>query len=203
MASPVRIGTDWEKLPAQVPGGSTHAPSASTGRPSATSAQDSSAWFQSVLNEFEGPLISYARRITGDLELARDVVQETFLRAFRQERAELEGHLARWLFRVCRNRALDVQRKEQRMSVATDLNLQSVHRGADPPQLLETQETNSRLLRLLELLPADQQEVIRLKFQNDLKYREIAEITGQSVSNVGFLLHTGLKRLRESMNRHE
>lgn len=157
------------------------------------------AWFKRILEEFEGPLLRYAQRITGDLDLARDVVQETFLRVCREDRAALEGHLSWWLFRVCRNRALDVQRKEQRMSVATEQNLQSLPGGIGPAEQLEARETNSRLLSLLENLPTNQQEVIRLKFQNDLKYREIAEITGQSISSVGFLLHTGLKRLRELM----
>ena len=156
-------------------------------------------WLQSILDQFEGPLLRFAQRITGNLELARDVVQETFLRALSQDRAELEGRLARWLFHVCRNRALDVQRKEQRMSVATDLDLHTLPGGAGPPELLVGRETNSLLLNLLEALPANQQEVIRLKFQNDLKYREIAEITGLSISNVGFQLHAGLKRLRELM----
>lgn len=160
---------------------------------------ENAIWLQSILDQFEGPLLRYAQRITGDLERARDVVQETFLRACREDRAALDGHLARWLFRVCRNRALDVQRKEQRMSVATDLDLHSLPGGAGPDDLLAARETSSRLLDLLERLPANQQEVIRLKFQNELKYREIAEITSQSIATVGFLLHTGLKRLRELM----
>lgn len=165
--------------------------------------RNSVTWIQQILDQFEGPLLRYAQRITGDLELARDVVQETFLRVCREDPADLEGHLARWLFRVCRNRALDVQRKEQRMSVATDQSLQMLPGGDGPDQQLESQETSSRLLALLENLPENQQEVIRLKFQNDLKYREIAEITGQSISNVGFLLHTGLKRLRDLMKDHQ
>lgn len=157
------------------------------------------AWMQAILQEYEGPLLRYAHRITRDLDLARDVVQETFLRVCREDRAALEGHLGRWLFHVCRNRALDVQRKEQRMSVATDLDLQTLPTTTSPSDQMESLETNSRLLLLLERLPSNQQEVIRLKFQNDMKYREIAEITGHSISNVGFLLHTGLKRLRDLM----
>jgi RNA polymerase sigma-70 factor (ECF subfamily) len=49
---------------------------------------------------------------------------------------------------------------------------------------------------MLDELPVNQREVIRLKFQNDLSYKEIAEITQLSMTNVGFLLHVGLKRLR-------
>ncbi len=157
-------------------------------------------WMQAILDEFEGPLLRYAQRITGNLELAREVVQEIFLQICREDRSALEGHLARWLFHVCRNRALDVQRKEHRMSVATDLDLRSVPAEAEPPHQIELHETSSQLLLLLERLPTNQQEVIRLKFQGGLKYREIAEVTGLSVSNVGVLLHTGLRRLRTLMN---
>jgi RNA polymerase sigma-70 factor (ECF subfamily) len=52
-------------------------------------------------------------------------------------------------------------------------------------------------MKILNTLPANQQEVIRLKFQGDLSYLEISRITSLSVSNVGFLIHTGLKTIRE------
>jgi RNA polymerase sigma factor (sigma-70 family) len=52
-------------------------------------------------------------------------------------------------------------------------------------------------LKVLNTLPANQQEVLRLKFQGDLSYLEISQITNLSVSNVGFLIHTGLKTIRE------
>jgi RNA polymerase sigma-70 factor (ECF subfamily) len=66
----------------------------------------------------------------------------------------------------------------------------------DPCEKLANQETTSEILRYVERLPANQREVIRLKFQADLSYKEIAGLTGLSVTNVGFLLHTALKRLR-------
>lgn len=178
----------------------THAPSEpGSASPAANTTPEGIAWMQAILDEFEGPLLRYAQRITGNLELAREVVQEIFLQICREDRSALEGHLARWLFHVCRNRALDVQRKEHRMSVATDLDLRSVPAEAEQPHQIEVHETSSQLLLLLERLPTNQQEVIRLKFQGGLKYREIAEVTGLSVSNVGVLLHTGLKRLRALM----
>lgn len=89
------------------------------------------------------------------------------------------------------------------MSVATDLDLRSLPHETGPADELVLRETSSRLLNLLEGLTALQQEVIRLKFQSDMSYREIAEVTGQSVSHVGVLLHTGLKRLRSLMKNHE
>ena len=53
------------------------------------------------------------------------------------------------------------------------------------------------VMRMLERLSDNQREVIVLKFQQDLSYREIQTITGLTTGNIGFLIHTGLKRLRE------
>jgi RNA polymerase sigma-70 factor (ECF subfamily) len=158
-----------------------------------------SEWVGEALQQFEGPLVRYAQRITGDLEAARDVVQDTFLRLCREEPASVDGHLSQWLFTVCRNRALDVHRKERRMTTATDLDQRNSTRVAGPQDAAALGDSGSKVMRLLDRLPDNQQEVIRLKFQNDLSYRGISEITGLSVSNVGFLLHVGIKRLREIM----
>ena len=69
----------------------------------------------------------------------------------------------------------------------------------DPSRAMERKERFEEVLRFLERLPENQREVIRLKFQGDLSYKEISEVTGLSVSNVGFLIHTGIKRLRTLM----
>jgi RNA polymerase sigma factor (sigma-70 family) len=162
-----------------------------------------SEWVSSTLQRFEQPLVRYAQRITGDLETAREVVQDTFLRLCRQQQAAIDGHLSQWLFTVCRNRALDVQQKERRMSTTLDFDQQSGPAAtlatAAPDEAAETRDSAARVLEFLDQLPTNQQEVIRLKFQNELSYREIAEVTGLTVSNVGFLLHVGLKELRKLM----
>jgi RNA polymerase sigma-70 factor (ECF subfamily) len=54
----------------------------------------------------------------------------------------------------------------------------------------------AQVTKALDRLSENQREVIRLKFQQGLSYKEISEVTGLSSGNVGFLLHTGLKRLR-------
>lgn len=67
---------------------------------------------------------------------------------------------------------------------------------------LERKETLRGVLEHLSALPENQGEVLRLKFQNDLSYREISEVTGLSVSNVGFLIHRGLRFLRQKLERN-
>jgi RNA polymerase sigma-70 factor (ECF subfamily) len=152
-----------------------------------------------AVRQHEGALLAYATRFAGSADRARDAVQETFLRLCKQDCEQLDRlaeRLAPWLFAVCRNLLRDQQRKEHRMSVAVDLDARpDPVRG--PAEAAELAETNSRVQRNLARLSDSEQEVIRLRFQNGFSYKEIAEVTGHSVGNVGFLLHNGLKRLRE------
>ena len=62
---------------------------------------------------------------------------------------------------------------------------------------LEQKEAVGEIFRLVENLPKNQREVVYLKFQCDLSYKEISEVTKLSVGNVGLLLHTALKAIRK------
>lgn len=152
---------------------------------------------QRAMREFESPLIGYAISILGDVERARDAVQDTFLKLYQQEEGKVNQGLKAWLFTVCRNRSFDMIRKDRRLTHVDD-EILALERSKDPDPYQATQrrEAHSEVMRFLERLPENQREVIRLKFQNDLSYKEISEITDLSVSNVGFLIHTGIKRLR-------
>ena len=154
-----------------------------------------------ALERFEGPLLLYATRLLGERERAQDAVQETFLRLCARDPADLEGRLAEWLYTVCRNLALDARKKERPMATTSDGQLldRPDAVGAGPAAAAEKSETLSRVLRSLSALPANQQEVLRLKFQHGLSYREISRVTELSVGNVGYLIHMGLKSLRERL----
>ena len=156
-------------------------------------------WIQSVLDRFEQPLIRYAAHITRDLERAREVVQDTFLKLCRQKFSLKDDHLAPWLYTVCRNRALDVRRKEKRMTGIDEARVQDIPSRPEFPAAQEHRERLTEVLDVLRTLPANQQEVLRLKFLGDLSYREISRIANLSVGNVGFLIHTGLKTIRETI----
>jgi RNA polymerase sigma-70 factor (ECF subfamily) len=153
--------------------------------------------FPALLRRFELPLLQYATRILGDRERARDVVQETFLELGRSKRGQSDSAPAKWLFTVCRNRALNICRKEKRMVYLDEEILEQAPAGDPAPNKgIEEEEAKGFLLRIVATLPLRQQEVLQLKFQNDLSYQEISEITQLSVSHVGVLIHTALKTLR-------
>lgn len=158
------------------------------------------AWVTAALDEFERPLVAYAARITGDVHTARDVVQEAFLRLCGQDRGRVGDHVKAWLFTVCRRLALDELRRDRRMDAADGTVLaERTGRETDPAQTAEIRDEAGRAIGLLDDLPPNQREVLVLKFRHGLMYREIAQVTGLSAGNVGFLVHTGLKTLRARM----
>jgi RNA polymerase sigma-70 factor (ECF subfamily) len=157
-------------------------------------------WIEDVVGRFEAPLVRYATRILGNGDAARDVVQETFLRLCREDRGQINGHEAQWLFTVCRRRALDVLRKERRMQAMDEsATTACLDRHESDTSAVERRDSTDRVLALVQTLSGNQQEVIRLKFQHELSYREISEVTGLTVSNIGYLLHTAIQTLRAAL----
>ena len=155
-----------------------------------------SRWIAEALALHEDSLLRYARWILSDIESAREVVQETFLRLCKEDPSRVDGYLAQWLFTVCRNLAFDARKKEARMTPLGDTEI------AVAPDL-DQRRTVSQILQVVETLPKNQREVIYLKFQSDLSYKEISEVTQLSVTNVGFLIHTAIKTLRKELLAEE
>ena len=154
---------------------------------------------RSALSRYERPLVGYATHLlAGDVERARDVVQEVFLRLCAEPRERVEPRLREWLYAVCRNLAIDVRRKERRMRLLGDTEAEArADVDAGPVESVETQESYGLAVEALRSLSANQQEVVRLKFQHGMSYKQISDVTDLSVTNVGFLLHTALKSLRQ------
>ncbi len=157
-------------------------------------------WVRDAVGRYEAPLLRFTARLLDDPEAARDVVQDAFLRLCERPRAEVDGHLAEWLYTVCRHRALDVLRKESRMNERPLVHDAppdgAASREPDPAEALQTREVTGRMLAALSTLPPRTQEVLRLRFQEGLSYKEIAGVLQLTVSHVGVLIHNGLKSLR-------
>jgi RNA polymerase sigma factor (sigma-70 family) len=157
-------------------------------------------WVQGVVARYERPLTLYAMRFLHDTEASRDVVQEVFMRLCKVQKEDITTSESAWLYTVCRNLALDQLRKDKRMKPSSpEIIDDRPGHSLDPADKAEASESHSLMLKFLSALPDHQQEVIRLKFQHNMSYREIAQVTQMSVSNVGYLIHTGLASLRKQL----
>ena len=133
----------------------------------------------------------------GDWSAAHDAVQETFVRLCKTDRGKIQSRIAAWLFAVCRTRVIDMHRT--RHGTEMDPHEWDVADGEPTPeQDAVRREDHESLAAKIETLSPRQREVVRLRFSGGLSYREIAEVTGLTVSNVGFHLHAAVKSLRQS-----
>ena len=157
-----------------------------------------------AVKRYQGPLITQALRITGDLELAREVVQDTFLRFCGHRQKILNGRLSAWLFTVCRNRALDVVAKERRSQPVEDLNeWVSDDRQESPRQIVSRRDSLALVKTLIDGLTEREREIIRYKFEHGLSYREIGDALELTEGNVGYLLHQALQKIRKRYGAKE
>ncbi|MFG0320441.1 MAG: RNA polymerase sigma factor [Planctomycetota bacterium JB042] len=165
------------------------------------------AAFGGLVDRWQGPLLRYARFLPGHAE-AEDVVQETFLRLARTP-PELpeetrghprrqQAHLASWLYRVTRSRAMEQLRSDSRR--------ERRERRTAPPEAarggqesVEAFDTRRAVVRGLERLPDAQREVLVLRLLGERTHREIAEITGRKLGTVAWLVHEGLAALGRSL----
>lgn len=168
--------------------------------PRADSASASADWVEQAIRAHETRLVAYAERFTGDVHRARDAVQETFLRLVAADRSEVRDRIAPWLFTVCRRVCLDALRKERRMQTA-DLEFldQRPGRAETPDRIAEERDAGAAAMTAMSRLPAKEREVLELRFRHGFSYAEIAEVTGHTPTNVGFLIHVGMKQLRAAM----
>ena len=168
----------------------------------ATAAQ---GWVLEAVDRYEAPLLRYARRLLDDCDLAADVVQHAFVKLCEESHEKLEGRVAPWLFRVCRNRAVDQLRHAGRERSLLDADAAGpdgaggsatlAGREADPAVAAERADLARHVATLLGCLPAPQRETIDLWCEG-LSYRQIAEVTGRTEGNVRVLAHRGLATLR-------
>lgn len=165
---------------------------------------DSHQLFLDTLQRYERPLIRYAHGHTGNLEDARDIVQDVFVKLSQHLETLDHERLAPWLFTVCRNRALDHHRKHQRLVVMETETL-DLEAAADPApnEALETRETATALRELIETLPTRQREAVRLKFIVGLDYQQISAAMQTSIGNVGYLIHHGVAALKTKWLAHD
>ena len=150
-----------------------------------------------ALVEYECRLVRYTTRMfIGNEDRARDVVQHVFLKLCEQSPDDIRDRLGPWLFRVCRNRAIDELRRD---SAVEQLESEALNtpddRQDDPSQLVESADLMSYLQQVIAELPHGQQDVVELWSQG-LRHDEISEVLGKSTGAVRGTLHRAIKSLK-------
>jgi RNA polymerase sigma factor (sigma-70 family) len=161
--------------------------------------------FARVVSVYEGPLLRYVSRMLRDFDAAQDVVQDAFIKLAAKWHEDLvpAPALSAWLYRVAHNGAIDHLRKRTRRrecpgdedGIGADAATPDA--GASDRQADESE----RALLALRTLSLREQQLVTLKVFEEKSYREISEITGLTMGNVGYILHFAMKKMAEGIRR--
>ena len=144
----------------------------------------------------ESQLIRYAYGLVHRREVAEEIVQDAFLKLHKHW-GEVENPQA-WIYRAVRNLAFNHLRKVKKEEVQAQVV--DISEGA-PENRVEHMEAIGNMRLLMAELPDEEKQLVRLKYEEDLSYSEIAEKVGIKVGNVGYKLHHILKKLGESLKK--
>ena len=147
----------------------------------------------------ESNLLRFAFSLTGRRAVAEELVQEVFLQ-LHAKWTEVQEPRA-WLFRSVRNRAFHYLRKSRRETLESDDDSAKIadSLSESPDELVARMETVAELRQLVSQLPEKDRRLVQLKYFEDLKYRDISQRTGLTISNVGYRLHQILKKLAANL----
>jgi len=165
--------------------------------------------FNQLVLRWERPIYALAYRVIGREEDARDVAQETFLRAFRALSGfKGQAKFSSWLYRITLNLCRDWIRRERRTPVAQmpeGLDLIEMAGEATPSESIEDlvarKEIGRAVARAMATLPEEQRTAIILKEYHGLTFQEIADLLDCPLSTVKTRLYQGLSVLRKQLDR--
>jgi len=167
--------------------------------------------FNELVRRWERPIYALAYRQIGRDEDARDVCQETFLRAYRALNGfRGQAKFSSWLYRIALNLCRDWLRRERRAPVVQppeDVDLTDLAASREPSETIEDRVARQDLSRLVERamarLPEEQRTAIILKEYHGLTFQEIADLVGCPLSTVKTRLYQGLAILRRELARED
>jgi len=165
--------------------------------------------FNQLILRWERPIYALAYRTIGREEDARDVCQETFLRAFRALPGfRGQAKFSSWLYRIALNLCRDWIRRERRTGFVQppeDTDLMDLIAAEEPSESIEDLVARKDQIRAIERvmarLPEEQRTAIVLKEYHGLTFQEIADLMGCPLSTVKTRLYQGLSVLRRELAR--
>jgi RNA polymerase sigma-70 factor (ECF subfamily) len=166
--------------------------------------------FNELILRWERPIYALAYRTIGREEEARDVCQETFLRAFRALPGfRGQAKFSSWIYRIALNLCRDWMRKERRaplVQVPEDTDPMELAAAAEPSESIDELVARRDLTRIVERvmaqLPEEQRTAIVLKEYHGLTFQEIADLVGCPLSTVKTRLYQGLTVMRRELAKH-
>lgn len=154
-----------------------------------------------LITIFYPEILRYCLWHTPDRSLAEDAAQETFLKAIRYfDRYTHKGRFKSFLYQIASNTCIDLQRKYRHTAISLEESAIDI---AYSEPAFEAIRSDMALRQLITGLPKDLQEIVLLRFGQELTLREIAKAVNLPLRTVQSRLRCAMKKLRSEMNPSE
>jgi RNA polymerase sigma-70 factor (ECF subfamily) len=158
--------------------------------------------FLEIHSLYKNRLYAASEKIVKDHHRAEDVIQDVFLRLQKQDFSKIESYISEWLFTVCRNCSIKQYHKRNRYVLVDDIEeLDCIDESASAPQEMMQAELVKVVNRLTKKLSKNQQKALKLKFNKDCSYAEIAKKLKTTTGNVGFMLSTAISKIKNLLDK--
>lgn len=174
-------------------------------------AEGSTGALEAIYLRYGRVVLSFSTRMLGDRQSGEDLVQEVFVRAWRQARSYSpdRGSYVTWLLSITHNLSIDEIRKRnrrpQRAGTADPVLMLANVRDGGPSVELTTvlQELRTVMANAMTTLPANQRQAVELAFYQGLTQREVADALGEPLGTIKTRIRLGMKKLRDYLEEHE
>lgn len=177
-----------------------------TPAPKRTWLREADTWFSLHLFPYENALLTVARRMTGNRETARDMVQETYADMLAGEKWRSVQNPRAYAMRSLRNYALTFLQRARIVPIELIANMETlphVDLGPDAHDLLSAKQKRELLLKAIEALPPKCRQVVKLRRLREMPQKEIARHLGIAESSVEKHLARGMQLIAEYLQAHE
>lgn len=166
--------------------------------------------FDALLNRHQQAVFNKIYFMVKDEDVANDVFQDTFIKAvntIQEGRYNEQGKFLPWIMRIAHNLAIDTFRRNRKMPLVRSTDEYDVFSTiATDEQHIEDRlvenQIHSDVMKLVDLLPAEQQEVVRLRVESGLSFQEIADETGVSINTALGRMRYALISMRKHIERN-
>lgn len=158
--------------------------------------------FALIYDHFAEKIYRFIYFRVGHKEIAEDIVSDTFIKGWQKiHQITSPAALSAWLYQIAKNNIIDYYRIKKDTVDLADVE-DFLEDEVNPVDLTDLNIDQKKLLQLVELLPTEQQQVIKYKFFEDLENEEIAYITGKSEGAVRVIQHRAINKLKELVNKN-
>jgi len=168
--------------------------------------------FDELLSRTQSSLFAYIMFVVRNEDVANDIFQETFVKVItklQEGRYTDSGKFTFWLTRIAHNAIMDwyrAQKSERIIDLADDNDLSNLRGDRFLDTFRENELVNEQVMsdvrRMMESLPANQREVVFMRYYQQLSFKEIAQLTGVSINTALGRMRYALLNLRKMTREH-